>query len=110
MPLYEYECDNCGNRFERIQSFRDEPIKQCPNCGLITLHKVFHPAGLVFKGSGWYITDNRKPASTESKPSASSAEKSTADAKPSAESKPKTESKSTTETKTESKKETGDSK
>ncbi len=60
MPVYEYECENCGTRFERIQSIHDEPIRQCPHCGNPTLHKVFHPVGLIFKGSGWYVTDSRK--------------------------------------------------
>jgi putative FmdB family regulatory protein len=59
MPLYEYECENCGNRFERFQSIQDAPVRQCPNCTGV-VHKVFHPAGIIFKGSGWYITDSRK--------------------------------------------------
>ena len=62
MPIYEYECDNCGARFERFQSIRDEPIRQCPTCSG-QVHKVLHPAGIIFKGSGWYITDSRKSAS-----------------------------------------------
>lgn len=63
MPVYEYECENCGTRFERFQSIHDEPIRECPNCGNPTVHKVFHPAGIIFKGSGWYITDSRKSSS-----------------------------------------------
>jgi putative FmdB family regulatory protein len=63
MPIYEYECDNCGTRFERFQSMQDEPIRQCPECsGMV--HKVLHPAGIIFKGSGWYITDSRKSTSS----------------------------------------------
>ncbi len=62
MPVYEYECEQCGTRFERIQSVRDEPVRRCPECSG-TVHKVFHPAGIIFKGSGWYITDSRKSSS-----------------------------------------------
>ncbi len=62
MPVYEYECENCGARFERHQSFSDQPIRHCPECAG-TVHKVFHPAGIIFKGSGWYITDSRKSTS-----------------------------------------------
>ncbi len=62
MPVYEYECENCGTRFERFQSIHDEPIRLCPECSG-QVHKVFHPAGIIFKGSGWYITDSRKATS-----------------------------------------------
>ncbi len=62
MPIYEYECENCGTRFERFQSIQDEPVRQCPECSG-AVHKVFHPAGIIFKGSGWYITDSRKASS-----------------------------------------------
>jgi putative FmdB family regulatory protein len=63
MPIYEYECETCGHRFERLRSLRDEPIRQCPDCSG-AVHKVFHPAGIIFKGSGWYITDSRKSTSS----------------------------------------------
>ncbi len=62
MPVYEYECEQCGTHFDRIQSIRDEPVRRCPECSG-TVHKVFHPAGIIFKGSGWYITDSRKSTS-----------------------------------------------
>ena len=58
MPLYEYECDVCTHRFERQQRFSDPPVANCPECNG-SLHKVFHPANVIFKGSGWYVTDNR---------------------------------------------------
>ncbi len=64
MPIYEYECNDNGHRFEKWQSIQDEPIKTCPVCGG-PVHKIFHPAGIIFKGSGWYITDSRKPSSAE---------------------------------------------
>ncbi len=62
MPIYEYECENCGARFERIQSIKAEPVRQCPECSGV-VHKVLHPAGIIFKGSGWYITDSKKSQS-----------------------------------------------
>jgi putative FmdB family regulatory protein len=61
--MYEYECENCGIRFDRIQSIQDEPIRQCPECSG-SVHKVLHAAGIIFKGSGWYITDSRKSTSS----------------------------------------------
>ena len=58
MPVYEYECDDCSNRFERQQRFSDPPITSCPECAG-AVRKVFHPASVIFKGSGWYVTDSR---------------------------------------------------
>ncbi len=58
MPLYEYECNDCRHRFERQQRFSDPPVTNCPECDG-AVHKVFHPASVIFKGSGWYVTDNR---------------------------------------------------
>lgn len=66
MPVYEYECENCGYRFERFQSVQDAPIRQCPHCSG-HVHKVFHPVGIIFKGSGWYVTDHRKAVSDSHK-------------------------------------------
>ncbi|MBI4786871.1 MAG: zinc ribbon domain-containing protein [Chloroflexi bacterium] len=63
MPVYDYECEHCGTHFERLQSFTEEPVRQCPECSG-SVHKVFHPAGIIFKGSGWYITDSRKSSSS----------------------------------------------
>lgn len=65
MPIYEYECEN-KHRFEKWQSINDEPLKECPTCGS-SVRKVLHPAGIIFKGSGWYITDSRKPSGGEAK-------------------------------------------
>jgi putative FmdB family regulatory protein len=56
MPLYEYQCESCGARLERIQKFSDPPLKECPTCGG-TLHKLISSPAFQFKGSGWYITD-----------------------------------------------------
>jgi putative FmdB family regulatory protein len=58
MPTYEYRCTNCGEHLEVVQSFSDDPLTECPNCGG-QLRKVFSPVGIVFKGSGFYKTDNR---------------------------------------------------
>ena len=65
MPIYEYECEN-KHRFEKWQSIKDDPITECPDCGT-PVRKIFHPAGIIFKGSGWYITDSRKSSGSESK-------------------------------------------
>ena len=58
MPIYEYQCDTCGLRFEHRQHMSDEPLKDCPECDG-HLHRVIQPVGVIFKGSGFYITDNR---------------------------------------------------
>lgn len=58
MPIYTYECEDCGVRFDARQKFSDAPITVCPECGGHT-HRVPQPVGIVFKGSGWYATDSR---------------------------------------------------
>ena len=58
MPTYVYGCDTCGHRFEIFQKFQDAPLTECPECGA-RIRKIFQPAGIVFKGSGWYSTDSR---------------------------------------------------
>jgi putative FmdB family regulatory protein len=60
MPIYEYECQACRHRFERRQSFRDEPVKVCPECGGAT-RRLLQAPPIIFKGSGWYATDSRPP-------------------------------------------------
>ena len=67
MPTYDYRCDRCENRFERVQKFTDSPVKTCPKCRG-PVKRVVHATGIVFKGSGFYINDSRKAAgkSTES--------------------------------------------
>lgn len=59
MPLYEYECDTNGHRFEVIQKFSDPPIDKCPTCGS-SVHKLIAAPAFHLKGSGWYITDYAK--------------------------------------------------
>jgi putative FmdB family regulatory protein len=61
MPTYEYACKSCGEHLEVVQSFRDEPLTECPVCGG-ELRKVFSPVGISFKGSGFYRNDSRSSA------------------------------------------------
>ena len=56
MPLYEYQCQKCKHKFEKIQKFSDRPIKKCPECGG-PVEKVMHAPNVQFKGTGWYVTD-----------------------------------------------------
>ncbi len=62
MPIYTYRCEHCGVQFERKQNFSDDPLKRCPECNKNALRKVYLPVGIVFKGSGFYATDNRSPS------------------------------------------------
>lgn len=64
MPTYVYACDACGKQFEQFQSFKDEPLTVC-RCGVSgKVRRVIQPAGVVFKGSGWYINDSRGTGSS----------------------------------------------
>lgn len=63
MPTYEYECESCGLHFDKLQKFSDPPVAYCPDCGG-HVHRVLHPVGIVFKGQGFYVTDNRRNGST----------------------------------------------
>jgi putative FmdB family regulatory protein len=62
MPVYTYQCENCGVRFDQQQKFSDPPLTRCPECLKKTLRKVYTPVGIVFKGSGFYATDHRSPS------------------------------------------------
>ena len=64
MPIYAYECRNCRLNFERMQSITEEPVKICPRCGG-QVRRVVQPVGIIFKGSGFYITDNRQISAPE---------------------------------------------
>lgn len=96
MPLYEYQCKKCRNKFEKIQKFSDPPVKKCPQCGG-PVEKLLSAPAVQFKGTGWYVTDyarkghGKDSGSSESKP---------------AEKKPETAADSATS----SKKESGESK
>ena len=62
MPTYTYQCENCGIRFDQYQKFSEDPLVLCPECGEPALRKVYQPVGIVFKGKGFYATDNRSPS------------------------------------------------
>jgi putative FmdB family regulatory protein len=65
VPTYQYACRECGHAFEQFQSFSDDALSECPECSG-RLRKVFNAVGVVFKGSGFYRTDSRKPEKSES--------------------------------------------
>lgn len=67
MPTYEYACKKCGEHLEAVQSFSDDPLTTCPKCSG-ELRKVFGAVGIVFKGSGFYKTDNRSNGSRSTVP------------------------------------------
>ncbi len=67
MPVYMYRCTNCGVEFDKQQSFSDQPLTRCPECGKKTLKKVYQPVGIVFKGSGFYATDHHSPSGQSQK-------------------------------------------
>ncbi|HSG26439.1 MAG TPA: zinc ribbon domain-containing protein [Anaerolineales bacterium] len=64
MPVYTYHCDHCEAEFEKYQSFSEESLKSCPECGQETLRKIYSPALVVFKGSGFYVTDTKSSSAT----------------------------------------------
>jgi putative FmdB family regulatory protein len=64
MPLYEYQCDACNHRFERILKFSDPPVAICPACGG-SVRKLISSPAIQFKGTGFYITDYPKKSSTD---------------------------------------------
>lgn len=63
MPIYEYECEKCGHRFEKIQKFSDPPLETCDKCGG-PVHKMQSAPAFQFKGTGWYVTDYAKSGKT----------------------------------------------
>jgi len=108
MPLYEYECERCGHRFEVIQKFSDPLVEICPACGG-AVRKLFSSPAIQFKGSGFYITDYPKKDNAKKDAGASSTDaaksgKDDAAGKPAAETKsePSADKKSTKETTTKS--------
>ncbi len=75
MPVYEYECESCGKRFEVIQKFSDREVIACQFCKTGKIRKILSPTAFVLKGSGWYATDYaskkpdaEKPCKEEAKP------------------------------------------
>jgi putative FmdB family regulatory protein len=77
VPTYGYRCEN-GHEFDVLQRMSDEPVADCPRCGTRG-RRLFFPAGIVFKGSGFYKTDSRRGGGTDSSSSSSSTSKSTSD-------------------------------
>lgn len=99
MPLYEYECDACGHRFEAIQKFSDPPIETCPKCGS-HVHKLMSAPAFHLKGSGWYITDYaKKDSSPASKPAESAKKDESKDSTPAKTESTPAKTESTTSTK-----------
>ena len=78
MPLYEYECEACAHRFERIQKFSDPPVDTCPSCGG-QVKKLLSSPAIQFKGSGWYITDYAKKGGGAKESTESTGKKDAAD-------------------------------
>ena len=73
MPTYDYQCDNCGHTFEAFQSMKDDPLTVCPECNQPRLRRLISGGvGIIFKGSGFYVNDNKKSSSSSQKKSASS--------------------------------------
>ena len=75
MPTYDYICRNCDYEFEAFQSMSEKPLKKCPECGGPLKRKIGTGAGLIFKGSGFYITDYKKRKPDQASKPASKTEK-----------------------------------
>lgn len=67
MPLYEYQCQACGHRFEKIQKFSDAPLTTCPACGG-AVEKLLSSPAIQFKGSGFYLTDYGRGGGSDTAP------------------------------------------
>lgn len=87
MPTYDYQCPDCGHTFEAFQSIKEKPLKLCPNCGKRKVKRLIGTGGgLIFKGSGFYLTDYARKGGEpkpESKSEAKPAETKAAESKPS---------------------------
>lgn len=92
MPIYGYRCGNCGHQFEVLQRISDEPMKVCPKCqGKLT--KMLYPAGVIFKGSGYYTTDYKSSSHSGSSSNGSSSSPPSTDSKSESGSESKSENK-----------------
>jgi len=94
MPIYEYECEECGKQCEVIQKFADEPLSICPECGG-QMHKLISQTSFILKGNGWYVTDYASPErkkALESDGAVPVKNQEKADAKPAGKSETKAES------------------
>jgi putative FmdB family regulatory protein len=65
LPTYGYQCNQCKHEFSVFQSMKDDPVGICPECSG-SVKRLLYPVGIVFKGSGWYVNDSRKPEPAES--------------------------------------------
>ena len=65
MPLYEFQCESCEHRFEKIQKYTDPVPDACPKCGAANVRKLMSSPAIQFKGTGWYITDYAKKSGTD---------------------------------------------
>jgi|SRR5208283_1520328 len=94
MPLYEYQCDNCNEKFEVMQKFADEPLTIHEKCGGGPVHRLISASSFNFKGSGWYVNDyaKGKTAGKDSSSTSSSSDSPAKTADTSKESKPATDS------------------
>jgi putative FmdB family regulatory protein len=101
MPLYEYECDACGKRFEKIQKFSDPPADICAHCGKGPVQRLLSSPAIQFKGSGWYVTDYSQKGKQDSTSSGSKSE-AKGETKTKTETKTDTSAKSDTSSKTDS--------
>ena len=101
MPTYEYACRACGEHLEVVQSFKDDPLTECPACDG-ELRKVFSAAGIIFKGSGWHIKDYASSTSsavgTSDSPSSETKAETKTDSKSTAKSDSSSSSSSSSET------------
>ncbi len=104
MPLYEYRCESCAHRFERIQKFSDPPVETCPQCSGAVKKLLSSPA-IQFKGTGWYVTDYAKKSGSSGGASESGSGSTESKGESSGESKSETKD-SKTESKGESKADT----
>ncbi len=95
MPTYEYECRECGNRFEVFQNMSDEPLDKCEECGGAVKRLIFGGTGVIFKGSGFYVTDTKGKSSTSSTVSKSDSSTSEASSDSKTEKKTETSAKKT---------------
>jgi putative FmdB family regulatory protein len=101
MPIYEYLCENCGHAFEEMQTMMEESLLICPVCGKHTLKRLIGAgSGVIFKGSGFYLTDYKKQNSSTSKDSGKKEDKD----KPSSDKKTDSSKKETPKSETKNKK------
>lgn len=91
MPTYVYHCQSCGSRIEVWQKMTDDPLTICQTCGA-PIHRVLYPAGIVFKGGGFYTTESRSNGASTSTNGSGASDTKPAETKSGAESKPATSS------------------